>query len=340
MERGTIKAAATGGACDRGGAVSEAEGKLCFLQLSQAIVEALDWPLQHLAAFGIVMSSAASGMPPHSKCHAQQSCEHGRMPCREPLAQRCNMPDSFAKRQPSSTCSHPQQLCRVQPLCHSTAASPHQSQLCSPAVAPAGDAATPKRQRAPSTIAQRPVLNVGAAPPLLRQPALLQPSTGQSGQAVRGCSSKGLTGLGCAPPPLSQACDQPLVQHILGCGVADHDEGGQAATPEALHINTGSLELQLFRNLRSIQQGPVGVRQLHAWMQGSPAHMGECAGPQPGPRPLCWQLCWRRWKVQSCSAGLLAACCSSRGGADCPGEDARLQLRCSAAQPDMHQVVP
>ena len=41
MKRGTTgKAAVTGGACYGGKTVNEAEGKLCFLQPSQAHVEA------------------------------------------------------------------------------------------------------------------------------------------------------------------------------------------------------------------------------------------------------------------------------------------------------------
>ncbi len=117
--------------------------------------------------------------------------------------------------------------------------------LCIPAVAPAGLGATLKtadcslhHATEPSLLTQHCLCNSAVAPAgvatsLNRAKCL--PNKGP----LRAYTAACLTGLGCPPPPLSQACNQPLVQHILGCGVADHDEGRQAATPEALHINIG-----------------------------------------------------------------------------------------------------
>ena len=188
----------------------------------------------------VVVPLAASRVAPDSACHAQQSCGHGHTPCMEHLAQRCNMPDSVAKRRPSSG------LQPVTPAMQSPAAEPHhrgppQHWLCSTAVALAGVAIISKTAECPCSTGSTPseqALHLRRC----TSRCCCHPQQGRLAPPfppARFCSSMGLTSLGCAPPPLGQAGDQPLVQHILGCGVADHDEGGQAAAPEALHMATG-----------------------------------------------------------------------------------------------------
>ena len=106
---------------------------------------------------------------------------------------------------------------------------------------------------------------------------------------LRAYTAACLTGLGCPPPPLSQACNQPLVQHILGCGVADHDEGRQAATPEALHINTGMCSAATRQDIGCCSAGTCWCVTVEA-VQGSRElclQQHHCPKWPPAPRHPC-----------------------------------------------------
>ena len=49
-------------------------------------------------------------------------------------------------------------------------------------------------------------------------------------------------GRGAFPLEVSQACEQPLVEHVVDGGVADHDQAGQHALPQTLQTRNECLK--------------------------------------------------------------------------------------------------